>query len=665
MTRSSSTGLPFLIRRTDTGKFCYHRELPAHVASFVTGEVATPWSRGTHALEGRAAVKVSLKTGDDATARVRWNRVHEQVEGFVQMGHVLAAEKEQRRRERAAVERLPSGCVATIAAQARHDLLAEHDRTWIDPTFTSPMTGVVVELMRKASRAASPDRIEEARQFTDALRGREARAALASRTPGMVGLEIEEGEITDPGLIAAIDDLAAGRIDRLTPEHNAALGAVPITATVPSEIDRRLQENGFALPQGHPERRALALALLRTAVSALETVAARDGGAAIDTPERPPVIAPVQPPPPKPKISAMRAQWIKDERPKQKQIDDNALYVGYFVGEFGDLSVDQITKPMLAEFRDRLLRCPRNVPHAIRRASLKERIAWGEKPANLKQPRLSRITINAKGLGSISAVLTTAETLGHIAINPCVRMGLKIEDGDAGIREPYSLSDLTRIFASSIYAQPVKIPISGCGLAAHWMPLIAPFAGARLEEIGQLLVSDIKLVEGTWCIHVTDTPDEDDEADRTSWWNETAPTKAVKTAAARRLVPIHPELIRCGFLDFVERRRKEGFTRLFPELKSYRGRTTKEWSKFWARFTDRHVTNSPSKTFHSFRHLFVERLRAAKVDENVIKALVGHANKDVTAGYGKINGATYPMLVLKEAIEKIRISGLDLSRFYP
>ena len=94
MARSSSTGLPFLIRRTDTGKFSYHRGLPVFVAAFVTGEVSLPWSTGVHLLGGRSTVKVSLKTGDEATARVRWNRVHEQVEGLVQMGHVLAAEKE-------------------------------------------------------------------------------------------------------------------------------------------------------------------------------------------------------------------------------------------------------------------------------------------------------------------------------------------------------------------------------------------------------------------------------------------------------------------------------------------------------------------------------------------------------------------------------------------
>ena len=668
MSRSSTTGLPFLVRRTDTGEFCHHREVPAAVAAFVTGEVVLPWKEGIHNLEGRPTVKVSLATGDRATARVRWNRVHEQVEGFVPMGQVLAAEKERRARQRQAAERLPAGAVTMMAAQARHDLLAEHDQCWIDPSFTSPLTGVVARLMRNASRTASLDPVDDARRFADDLRLRDAKAALVSRRPGTLDTEIKEGEVTDQRLIAAIGDLAAGRVAQLTPEQNLVLTAACTTSTVPSELDLRLTENGLDLPQGHPDRRALALALLRTTVNGLEAVRARDAGAAIDTPARPPVMAPAPrrdtATVPMPLLSAMRERWIKEERPLDKQQDDNALYTGYFIGKFGDLPVDQITKPVLKDFMDLLERCPRNVPHAIRRASLAERIAWGEKSANLKQPRLARRTVNAKGLGSISAALTMAEKLGHIAVNPCSKMGLKITEADVVKREPYSLEDLRRIFSTSVYVAPIDIPISGCGSAAHWLPLLALFTGARLEELGQLLVGDVKQVDSVWCIHITDLPDEDDAADRKAWWGEKEPEKAVKTAAARRYVPVHAELVRCGFLDFVSRRRRDGFKRLFPELNAYRGRTTKAWSTFWARHTDEHVTKSPRKTFHSFRHLFVARLRAAGVDRDVIKALVGHANKDVTAGYGVVDGTLFPVAILHAALDKVRVDGLDLSHLH-
>ena len=90
-------------------------------------------------------------------------------------------------------------------------------------------------------------------------------------------------------------------------------------------------------------------------------------------------------------------------------------------------------------------------------------------------------------------------------------MGLTITEADVVKREPYSLRDLRRIFATSVYVGTIDIPVSGCGAAAYWLPLIALFSGARLEKLGQLLVGDFKQIEGIWCIHTTDLPHEQDE----------------------------------------------------------------------------------------------------------------------------------------------------------
>ena len=372
--------------------------------------------------------------------------------------------------------------------------------------------------------------------------------------------------------------------------------------------------------------------------------------------------APQPVPSDKTSLSSIRERWIKGVGPLEKQNDDDALHIGSSINAFGDLPVDRITKPLLTEFIDLLQRCPRNVPHALRRASLKDRIGLGREAGQPPSAEgLARRTVNAKGLGSISAALTMAEKLGHIAGNLCAGMGLTIAEADAVKREPNSPRDLRRLFVTSVCVGTIDIPVSGCGAAAHWSPLIAVFSGARLEELGQPLVGDFKVIDGVWCIHITALPD--DEEDRKAWWGEDNP-KAVKTAAARRYVPVHAELGRCGFLDLVAQHRMDGFRRLFPELKAYRGRRTKEWSKFWARHTDEHVTDSPSKTFHSFRHLFVAMLRGAGVDRDVIKAIVGHANKDVTASYGRIDDALFPIAVLNEALQKVRVEGLDLSHLH-
>lgn len=81
-------------------------------------------------------------------------------------------------------------------------------------------------------------------------------------------------------------------------------------------------------------------------------------------------------------------------------------------------------------------------------------------------------------------------------------------------------------------------PEGGRGDAAAWIPLIALFTGARLEEIAQLQVDDVRIdaLRGNVpIIRFTDLGDD----------------QALKTDAARRDVPIHKELIKAGLLRFV------------------------------------------------------------------------------------------------------------------
>lgn len=87
----------------------------------------------------------------------------------------------------------------------------------------------------------------------------------------------------------------------------------------------------------------------------------------------------------------------------------------------------------------------------------------------------------------------------------------------------------------------------------YWLPLLMLFSGARPNELAQLHITDVKqTAKGTWYL---DLEDEDD--------------KTLKTETSRRRVPLHPELVRLGILEFVEERKKQAGKngpRLFHEL---------------------------------------------------------------------------------------------------
>ena len=171
----------------------------------------------------------------------------------------------------------------------------------------------------------------------------------------------------------------------------------------------------------------------------------------------------------------------------------------------------------------------------------------------------------------------------------------------------------------------------------------------HLSELGQALVSDIKTDHGG--ITYLDI-------------NALEDGKRLKTGASRRQVPIHTELVRCGFLQYVSERRKssEGDSaRLFPGLKpDSKGVITVNFSKrFGRRLRGRLKIADKRKTFHSFRHTFKDACRAAGIENVISDALQGHSSGTVSGTYG----SGYPLLVLAAAMAKVHYPGLDLRHF--
>jgi integrase len=124
------------------------------------------------------------------------------------------------------------------------------------------------------------------------------------------------------------------------------------------------------------------------------------------------------------------------------------------------------------------------------------------------------------------------------------------ERGTAKVkRRGFTPAELTTLFASldgDRDAHPWRF----------WIPAVALYSGARAGELAQLLVGDIKRIEGRYCFDLS-------EFDERGIRKE---GKRLKTEASERLVPIHPALIRAGFLRFVLSRGHPS-DRLFPELK--------------------------------------------------------------------------------------------------
>ena len=161
-------------------------------------------------------------------------------------------------------------------------------------------------------------------------------------------------------------------------------------------------------------------------------------------------------------------------------------------------------------------------------------------------------------------------------------VGAKGRPGDRP-RLPFDAENLKKLFS-----------VKREGAADYWLPLLGLYQGTRLEEAAQLRCEDVKIEDG---IHYLDIHGCDG--------------RKVKTATSERRVPLHPEIIRLGFLNHVEAQRTAGQERVFSELsQSTHGEFSAAWSKSFGRFLRNVVKITDRRlVYHSLRHTFASACR--------------------------------------------------------
>ena len=250
----------------------------------------------------------------------------------------------------------------------------------------------------------------------------------------------------------------------------------------------------------------------------------------------------------------------------------------------------------------------------------------------------------ARKVGILKAVFNAGVNYEMLENNPADNVRTAISRGRKS-RVAFTSDDLTRIFNSEIFTAGL-LPKGAGRHAAYWLPLLALFTGARVEELAQLLVEDVHLVEGLG--HYLNITDE-------------AAHSHLKNSASRRRIPLHPVLVACGFIDYVTTIKPAKF--LFPDLKpNPRNKLGGYFSNFFSGYLRNKVGITDSrKVFHSFRHTFKDVCRAVGIEEAVHDALTGHTSPSVGRKYGN---ELYPLEPLFEAIECFEIADLDLSHLF-
>ena len=258
---------------------------------------------------------------------------------------------------------------------------------------------------------------------------------------------------------------------------------------------------------------------------------------------------------------------------------------------------------------------------------------------NKRGEPLSKRRVNIY-LGFASQLFNYAEKNHYIDNNPF--KGLQISEKKTRvdeIRDVFDSEDLKRLFCESKeYAQDThKHPHN------FWVPILGLYTGCRLEELCQLYVSDVKHIDGIWCLSI----------------EEDKPDKSVKTGE-KRVVPLHPLIVDdLNFIGYVKSLPdQEG--RVFPKLKRINHRYGHKLGDWFGKFKKRCGIVAPprKKSFHSFRHTVINYLKQHDIPEQYIAEFVGHSTQSITMGrYGK---RYEPVKLLENVVMKLNY-GIDLS----
>ena len=139
----------------------------------------------------------------------------------------------------------------------------------------------------------------------------------------------------------------------------------------------------------------------------------------------------------------------------------------------------------------------------------------------------------------------------------------------------------------------------------------------RLEEIAQLHCADIyeSQTKGIWVIDINSNS-----------LDELGRPKLLKNKNARRIVPIHSDLIQMGLLDYHTEISKNKNIRLFPELKKSEGAVKfgKQPGKQFKAVVTATLGEASGKTFHSLRHTFADFFKQRGLQNDYFRQVFGH-----------------------------------------
>ena len=307
--------------------------------------------------------------------------------------------------------------------------------------------------------------------------------------------------------------------------------------------------------------------------------------------------------------------------------------------KFGDdLDIKKIKRDDLLNFRNILLQLPTKLSQnsLYKDKGLDEIIALAK-----DRPKISKSTIK-KYIVRVSEFFKYCYDSDYIDKNPAVDLQINLNQDDVTNKNPYEDSDVNALLdiVSEIRlsgdTKSQRISKDELFFVTH----IAAYSGMRLNEIIQLNTDDIVEKYNIVCFSLNTKIDV-----------KTGKSKTLKTRNSVRIVPIHSKLSSIGLFEFIESKKK--LVKQSGKAVRLFNCDNKDFSEYFRKKINTQVIKDGDKTrtFHSFRHTFINKLIQSGQRVEHIAALVGHEQQY------KITMNTYgePVTpkILKDLVEEV------------
>ncbi|EIM3524774.1 site-specific integrase [Serratia marcescens] len=266
--------------------------------------------------------------------------------------------------------------------------------------------------------------------------------------------------------------------------------------------------------------------------------------------------------------------------------------------------------------RDVLQQLPKNRKQRFKDAPLVDLLSRED-----KTDCLDVVTINNKYLVKMAAVFKWALRNDLIKKNMTEGLELKVPQRKASeARNAFSNEQVGQLLiAAQVYSQrPSGKPYH------YYITALAAITGARLNEVAQLQVKDVRATEaGTVYIHINEN-------------DSSLPGKSVKNAHSDRCVPLVDGaygFVLADFMRLVEDRRGANGddAMVFDGLRLMKNGYGEQVSKWFNRtLLPKVLADREGLAFHSFRHTVGNQLKQHGIELAYAQAIMGHSSGSIT-----------------------------------